>query len=69
MEAKKRQKLKELKEKLKIYEGKLTQEMRGYRGVIHESASSEIKHDRVMVIKAMIESLQVEIANLEKLTT
>ena len=59
-------KLKSLKEKLKNYEDKLTREMKGYRGVIHESASSEIKHDRVMVIKAMVESLQEEIANLEK---
>jgi len=62
----KHKKLEELRKKLKIYEDKLTREMKGYRGVIHESASSEIKHDRVMVIKAMVESLQEEIANLEK---
>lgn len=59
------QKLISLKEKLKTYEEKLAQEMIGYRGVIHESAVSEIKHSKVMVLKAMVESLKEEISKLE----
>jgi len=66
MEIDKNKKLKELKEKLIVYEEKFRNEMKGYRGVIHESAASEIKHDKVMVLKAMVESLQNEIAQLEK---
>jgi hypothetical protein len=54
-------KLKTLQEKLKIYEEKLAREMIGYRGVIHESAASEIKHDKVMVLTAMVRGLKEEI--------
>lgn len=61
----KQQKIIELKEKLKKWEEKLAWEMKGYRGVIHESAASEIKHDKVMVLKDMVLSLQQEIKNLE----
>ena len=60
------EKLKELNEKLKYYEDKLAYEMIGYRGVIHESAASEIKHDKVMVLNAMVVGLKEEIAKLEK---
>ena len=59
-------KLKMLNEKLKYYEEKLSREMIGYRGVVHESAASEIKHDTVMVLKAMIADLKEEIAKLER---
>jgi len=62
----KHQKLKALKEKLQKWEEKLAYEMKGYRGVIHESAASEIKHDKVMVLRDMVESLKTEIKNLEK---
>jgi len=62
----KRAKLKILNEKLKYYEDKLAYEMIGYRGVIHESAASEIKHDKVMVLNAMVVGLKEEIAKLEK---
>lgn len=62
----KEEKIKELKEKLKIYKEKLTNEMRGYRGVIHESAASEIKHDKVMVLRAMVDSITKEIKMLEE---
>jgi hypothetical protein len=61
----KQQKLSELKEKLTKWEEKLAYEMKGYRGVIHESAASEIKHDKVMVLRDMVESLKQEIKNLE----
>ncbi len=59
-----KQKLKELKEKLAYYEGKLALKMKRYRGVIHESAASEMKHQEVMVLRGMIASLKQEIANL-----
>ena len=55
------------KEELKKYEAKLAYKMRGYRGVIHESASSELKHSEVMVLKSMVRSLKIEIAQLEEL--
>ena len=61
----KNNKLNYLKEKLKYYEDKLAKEMIGYRGVIHESAASEIKHDKVMVLRAMVDGLKEEIRNLE----
>ncbi len=60
----KEKKLKELKEKLASYEEKLAKEMIGYRGVIHESAVSEIKHDKVMVLRAIIASLKEEIQKI-----
>jgi hypothetical protein len=62
----KEEKLKQLKEKLTGYKEKLAYEMKGYRGVIHESAASEIKHDKVMVLRAMVDSIAEEIKNLEK---
>jgi hypothetical protein len=39
--------------------------MKTYRGVIHESALSELKHSEVMVLRAMIDDLKREIYNLE----
>lgn len=62
----KSEKLIELNKKLEYYENKLAREMIGYRGVVHESAASEIKHDKVMVLKAMVQGLKEEIAKLEK---
>lgn len=60
-----KQKIAELKEKLAYYEGKLAFKMRRYRGVIHESASSEMKHQEVMVLRAMVADLKREIARLD----
>lgn len=62
----KSKKLKELKEKLSKYENDLSHAMIGYHGVVHESASSEIKHSKVMVLRAIVEELKQEIADLEK---
>ena len=59
------EKLKQLKEKLAYYESKLAFKMKRYRGVIHESASSEMKHQEVMVLRAMVASLKDEIRQLE----
>ena len=64
----KQQKISDLKVKLADYEKKLASEMRGYRGVIHESAASEIKHTKVMVYKAMVQSLREEIEKLTNTT-
>lgn len=59
------EKLKELKDRLDYYEGKLGFKMKRYRGVIHESAASEMKHQEVMVLRAMVADLKKEIARLE----
>ncbi len=61
----KEQKIKQLKEKLAFYEEKLAFKMKTYRGVIHESALSELKHSEVMVLKDMVYSLKKEIYDLE----
>ena len=62
----KNEKIVELNKKLEYYEDKLRREMIGYRGVVHESAASEIKHDKVMVLKAFVFNLKEEIATLRK---
>lgn len=51
----------ELKSKLIYYEGKLAQKMKRYRGVIHESGLSEMRHNEVMVLRAIIADLKREI--------
>lgn len=62
----KEDKLVELKASLAKYEERLKHEMKGYRGVIHESAASEIKHSTVMVLRDMVASIKEEIKTLEK---
>lgn len=61
----KARKIKELKDKLAKYESQLAQAMIGYGGVRHESAVSEIKHNKVMVLRAIIQELKEEIAIAE----
>jgi len=60
------EKLPQLRQKLAEYEAKLGRKMKGYRGVVHESASSEMRHQEVMVLKAMVADLKKEIERLEK---
>ena len=60
-------KLADLKTKLKKYQEDLAKAMIGYGGVRHESAVSEIKHSKVMVLRAIIDELKEEIAVLEKI--
>lgn len=60
------EKIKELKEKLTKYEDKLAFETKTYRGVIHESAVSEVKHSTVMVLRDIVYNLKMEIAKLEE---
>lgn len=62
----KQEKLQHLEERLQHYEDKLAFEMKTYRGVIHESAASEIKHTKVMLYKAMVRDLKNEIEVLKK---
>ena len=59
-------KVEQLKKDKERYEGQLAHEMKTYRGVIHESAASEIKHSKVMVLRDMVRSITEEIAGLEK---
>jgi len=59
-------KIARLRPMLKKYEDKLAFKMKFYRGVIHESAASELKHAEVTVLQAMVYDLQKEIAGLEK---
>lgn len=54
-----------LKAKLEKYQTKLNEKMKRYRGVIHENAASELKHAEVMVLRAMVDGLKTEIAQLE----
>ncbi|MBX4205696.1 hypothetical protein KW795_00695 [Candidatus Microgenomates bacterium] len=65
----KQKKLKELKEKLVNYQEKLAFKMKGYRGVIHESAQSELRHSEVMVLTDIVNSLKREIEKLESEVT
>ena len=60
------EKLARLRADLAKYEEKLRYKMKGYRGIIHESASSELKHAEVSVLGAMVDGLKNEIAELEK---
>ena len=57
--------LRQLKERLAYYQGKLVFKMKRYRGVIHESAMSEMKHQEGMVLRAMIADLKKEITAYE----
>ncbi len=59
-----KEKLQKLNEKLAYYEGKLAFRMKRYRGVIHESGVSEMKHNEVMVLRAIVADLKREIAQL-----
>ncbi len=61
----KQEKINDLKRQLAKYEERLAFKMKTYRGVIHESALSELKHSEVMVLRAMVDDLKREIYNLE----
>ena len=63
-----KEKLAYLRADLEKYEAKLKFKMKFYRGIIHESASSELKHSEVMVLAAMVDDLKNEIAKLEAST-
>lgn len=59
------EKLEALKKERDHYQEKLAQKMKGYRGVIHESAASELRHSEVEVYRAMLRSVETQIAELE----
>lgn len=60
------EKLEYLRNELRKYEQKLAAKMKHYRGVIHESAASELKHAEVTVLQAMVQDLKMEIQKLEQ---
>ena len=62
----KEEKIKQLEEQLDKYEKRLAFKMKFYRGVIHESALSELKHSEVMVLRDMVASIKKEIFDLKK---
>ena len=62
----KEEKIKQLEAQLAGYEKRLALKMKFYRGVIHESALSELKHSEVMVLRDMVASLKKEILDLKK---
>ena len=58
--------LRELLQKKLKAEERLRHLMIGYRGVVHESASSELRHSEVKVMENYLENLNKEIKDLEK---
>ena len=62
----KKTKLKELLKKKEEADIKLARIKRGYRGVVHESAMSELKHSEYHVYLDYVESLRKEIEELER---
>ena len=63
----KEEKIRQLETQLAEYEKRLAFKMKFYRGVIHESALSELKHSEVMVLRDMIACLKKEILDLKKI--
>ena len=59
-------KIEELKKKRVEKEAKYKAKMRFYRGVIHESAASELKHQEVKVLEHYLDMINEEIKNWEK---
>lgn len=58
-------KIEELKKKKSIKEEKYKHKMKFYRGVIHESAASELKHQEVKVLESYLDNIDREIAEWE----
>jgi len=61
-----RTKIEELKRKKAEKEEKYKHKMRFYRGVIHESAASELKHQEVKVLESYLTSIDKEIGMWEE---
>ncbi len=59
-------KIRILEEKLAKYRAILADKKKNYRGVIHESSLSELRHTEYMVYRDMVASLEKEIAELKK---
>ena len=62
----KKTKLKELLNKKEKADIKLAYIKKGYRGVVHESAISELKHSEYHVYLDYVNSLNKEIEDLER---
>lgn len=61
-----REKRENLENKLRFYEQKLAGKMKRYRGVIHESGVSEMRHNEVMILRAVVADLKREIVQLQR---
>lgn len=48
------------------YKARLVEMYKHFRGVVHESALSELKHSEIKVLEDFVRSLNEEIAVLEK---
>ncbi len=59
-------KIEELKKKKAEKEARYKHKMRFYRGVIHESAASELKHQEVKVLESYLDSIEKEIKAWEE---
>ena len=57
-------KIKHLLEELQKYEDKLKILYKGYRGVVHESAASEMRHTTVKVYESHVQSIKNELKSL-----
>lgn len=60
----KSEKIKHLLRELEKYQSKLTELYKHYRGVIHESAASEIRHTTVKVYESHVQSIKEELRSL-----
>ncbi len=58
-------KLKEFITKRDNYKAKLKEMYKHFRGVVHESALSELKHSEIKVLEDFVRSLDEEIAALK----
>ena len=59
-------KIEGLKRKRAEKEERYKKKMRFYRGVIHESAASELKHQEVKVLESYLDSIDREIGEWER---
>ncbi len=62
----KSKKLQEFIKKRDGYKARLTEMYKHFRGVVHESALSELKNSEIKVLEDFVRSLNEEIAVLEK---
>lgn len=60
----KEEKIEYLLSELEKYQSKLTELYKHYRGVIHESAASEIRHSTVKIFESHVESIKEELRSL-----
>lgn len=57
--------LRKLNEKLIFYESRLVRTMSNYQGIVHESVSSELNSQEMIMLYVTIDDLKKEIDELE----